>query len=74
MNNIKRNLIRLMLLATLFTQNACDLFRDAPSDSLSEESIWTTPLLLDEYTLAWYRNMNSGFSVYMPTNGLLKGM
>ncbi|MEG2181000.1 MAG: RagB/SusD family nutrient uptake outer membrane protein [Bacteroidales bacterium] len=63
-----------MLLATLFTQNACDLFRDAPSDSLSEESIWTTPLLLDEYTLAWYRNMNSGFSVYMPTNGLLKGM
>jgi hypothetical protein len=54
---------------------ACDgLFSEEPKDKLSEETIWETPMLLDEYTLPWYRNMNSGFSIYMPTSTLLKGL
>ena len=34
---------------------------------MSEKDIWTNPMLLDEYVLPWYRNMNSGFSTYVPT-------
>ena len=52
--------------AAAFT--ACDdLFRDTPVDKMSETDIWRNPMLLDEYVLPWYRNMNSGFSTYVPT-------
>ena len=44
-----------------------DLFRDTPVDKMSEKDIWKNPMLLDEYVLPWYRNMNSGFSTYVPT-------
>ena len=47
---------------------ACDdLFRDTPADKMSETDIWRNPMLLDEYVLPWYRNMNHGFSTYVPT-------
>ena len=47
---------------------ACDdLFRDTPADKMSETDIWRNPMLLDEYVLPWYRNMNNGFSTYVPT-------
>ena len=44
-----------------------DMFRDAPVDKMSETDIWRNPMLLDEYVLPWYRNMNHGFSTYVPT-------
>lgn len=47
-------------------------FRDEPNDKLSEESIWKSPLLLDEYVLPWYRNMDNGFSVFVTT--IMKGI
>ena len=46
----------------------CDnLFKDSPVDRITENDIWSNPMLLDEYGLTWYRNMNSGFSIYVPT-------
>lgn len=44
-----------------------DLFRDAPIDKMSEKDVWRNSMLLDEYVLPWYRNMNNGFSTYVPT-------
>lgn len=65
----------LMLMAGTLLLGSCDsLFRDAPNNKLSQESIWTSPLLLDEYILPWYRNMSNGYSIYMPTSSLLKSM
>lgn len=57
------------LLATGLTAlTGCDdLFRDAPVDKMSETDVWRNPMLLDEYVLPWYRNMNHGFSTYVPT-------
>lgn len=63
--------VTLIVSATIFS--GCNMFRDEPVDKLSVNSIWGNELLLDEYMLPMYRNMNDGFSVYMPTNGLLKG-
>ena len=51
---------------TVFT-GCDDMFRDAPVDKMSETDIWRNPMLLDEYVLPWYRNMNHGFSTYVPT-------
>lgn len=54
---------------------SCDgLFRDAPIDKLSEKSIPKSELLLDEYTLSWYHNMNNGFDTFMSTGWLLRNM
>lgn len=51
-----------------FTLTGCDdLFRDAPVDKMSEKDVWRNSMLLDEYILPWYRNMNNGFSTYVPT-------
>lgn len=57
------------LLATGLTAlTGCDdLFRDAPVDKMSETDVWRNSMLLDEYVLPWYRNMNHGFSTYVPT-------
>lgn len=44
-----------------------DIFRDEPNDKLSEDLIWDNPLLLDEYTAGWYRNMDSGFYTLVST-------
>ncbi len=43
------------------------LFRDVPNDKLSDETIWESPLLLDEYVLSWYRHCDSGFYTYVTT-------
>ncbi len=62
--------------AGVLTLMGCnDLFRDAPVDQISEEAIWENAMLLDEYVLPWYRNMNHGFSTYVPTTiSLIKSM
>jgi len=73
--NYKKYILSAFLLVTLFIQTGCDsIFRDEPNNKLSQKTIWGSDLLLDEYVLPLYRNMNSGFSVYMPTNSLLKGI
>lgn len=65
------NLAAISILAVGF--GGCDgLFRDEPIDKLSLETVWGSPLLLDEYTLPWYRNMSNGFSVFMPTSFLFR--
>lgn len=52
----------------VFNLTGCDdLFRDAPVDKMSEKDVWRNSMLLDEYVLPWYRNMNNGFSTYVPT-------
>ena len=46
-----------MALAAMLTLSSCNaLFDEAPEDKLTDESIWTTENLLDEYTMAWYSN------------------
>lgn len=64
-----------MAAGVLFGATSCDgLFSDAPIDKLSGVNIWGDRLLLDEYENSWYRNMSNGFSIYMPTNGLVKSL
>ena len=73
--NIFRHILLFTLAGSLLLCPACSgLFDEEPKDKLSEETIWETPMLLDEYTLPWYRNMNYGFSIYMPSTTLLKGL
>lgn len=65
----------LVLLVALFTTTSCDdLFDDNAKNKLPEDMIWGDPQLVDGYVLPWYRNMSGGFSVYMPTNTLLRGL
>ena len=63
-----------MIASVLLLGSCDDIFRDAPYNRLSQESIWADPLLLDEYVLPWYRNMSNGYSIYMPTSSWLKSM
>lgn len=65
----------ILALICLFSNVSCnDLFDDFAKNKLPEDKIWTDPQLLDEYVLPWYRNMSHGFSIYMPTGILLRGM
>lgn len=75
MQQLRKSILSFLLLGGMFTISGCDgLFRDAPYNKLSQETIWGSQLLLDEYVLPWYRNMSNGFSIYMPTSSaLLKG-
>lgn len=71
---LRKYIISFLFLGGTFGFSGCDgIFRDVPNDKLSQESIWGSQLLLDEYVLPWYRNMSNGFSVYMPSTALLKG-
>ena len=71
---LRKYIISFLFLGGMFSFSGCDgIFRDVPNDKLSQESIWGSQLLLDEYVLPWYRNMSNGFSVYMPATALLKG-
>lgn len=64
-----------MLVSTLAGTASCDsLFRDAPINEISEKSVWSNPQLLDEYENSWYRNMNCGFSTFVPSISLVKSM
>ncbi|MBQ8422848.1 MAG: RagB/SusD family nutrient uptake outer membrane protein [Coprobacter sp.] len=70
-----KNFLRITFLACLIGISlvSCDdLFESIPNDKLAEESIWSDPLLLDEYVLPWYRNMDNGFSTYVTT--IMKGI
>lgn len=72
---LRKYIVSFLIGGGIFGLSGCDgLFRDAPYNKLSQETIWGSQLLLDEYVLPWYRNMNNGFSIYMPTSSpLLKG-
>jgi hypothetical protein len=66
--DIKKYIFYGLFAASLTVPAGCDdMFRDAPVDKMSEKDIWRNPMLLDEYILPWYRNMNNGFSIYVPT-------
>ena len=58
----------------LLTASSCGdgLFEEIPNNKLAETSIWNDPLLLDEYVLPWYRDMDNGFSTYVTT--IMKGI
>ena len=72
---LRKYIVSFLICGGIFGLSGCDgLFRDAPYNKLSQETIWGSQLLLDEYVLPWYRNMSNGFSIYMPTSSsLLKG-
>ncbi len=71
---MKKFLYTILIVGSIIsTQSSCnDLFESIPNDKLAEESIWNDPLLLDEYVLPWYRNMDNGFSTYVTT--IMKGI
>lgn len=74
---LKKYILCGVVAAGLSTFAGCDdvLFRDAPVDQISDAEIWKNAMLLDEYVLPWYRNMNHGFSTYVPTTiALVKSM
>lgn len=61
-----------LALAATLCLSACDsLFDDAPQDKLTDESIWSTENLLDEYTMPWYSNMSNGWAAMMSTSSFL---
>ena len=64
--DIKKYIIYGLVAILPITSTSC-LFDDAPVDKITDNYIWETPMLLDEYILPWYRNMNDGFSTYVPT-------
>lgn len=63
------------MLTSVSAMTSCDsLFKDAPINEISENSVWGNPQLLDEYENSWYRGMSDGFSTYVPSIGLIKSM
>ena len=72
---IKKYILKGLIIASFPFMTGCDdLFKDMPVDRMSETAVWGNSMLLDEYVLPWYRNMNHGFSTYVPTTiTLLKG-
>ncbi len=72
---IKKYIALGLVVAAVPAMTSCnDLFDDSPVNKISEESTWSNSMLLDEYVNSWYRNMNSGFSTYVPSTTLLKGI
>lgn len=72
--NLKKKLyIALVSAAALLPLSSCDsMFRDLPYDKLPGDQIWSDPLLVDEYVLPWYANMDHGFSTFVTT--IMKGL
>lgn len=69
----KKYILLAIVAATVLGTTSCDdLFRDKPNDKLSENVIWGNEMLLDEYVLSWYKNMDNGFSIFVTT--MLKGL
>lgn len=64
--NIKKYIICAFVALLPLSFTSC-LFDDAPIDKITDVYVWENPMLLDEYVLPWYRNMNNGFSTYVPT-------
>ena len=68
---MKKTVISLVLTGIALT--SCNsLFRDKPNNSLAENLIWDNEMLVDEYVLPWYRNMDPGFYVFVTT--IMKGL
>lgn len=53
--------------ASVALSSCNDMFRDQPNDKLSEDIIWSNPMLVDEYVRPWYRHMDPGFYTYVTT-------
>ncbi len=73
MNKIRK--LSLTIIASLIaglTTSCDDMFRDKPNNTISEPSIWSTPMLLDEFVNAWYHEMSCGFNTFVPTTALVK--
>ncbi|MCM1518633.1 MAG: RagB/SusD family nutrient uptake outer membrane protein [Pseudoflavonifractor sp.] len=51
-----------------------DMFRDEPNDKLPDTAIWGNELLVDEYVLPWYRQMDNGFKTMVNTLSIVKGL
>lgn len=72
---MKKNNILLVLVVLVGMLSSCDtFFDDYAEDKLPEDKIWIDQQLLDGYVLPWYRGINNGFSIYMPTNALIRGL
>lgn len=73
LHNISSLLKICLTLTVAVLLSGCDgIFRDRPNDKLSSEEIWENELLVDEYILPWYRNMDNGFKTLQTT--LIKGL
>lgn len=72
MNKIKLGVACAFAMLSL---TACNkLFDDMPINKISDETTWHNSQLLDEYANSWYREMSNGFSIYVPSSALLKGI
>lgn len=73
---LKRYIVYGIIFISTLSLTSCNtLFDDAPVDKITDVHIWGNPMLLDEYVLTWYRNMNNGFSTYVPsTIALVKSL
>ncbi|MBP3839298.1 MAG: RagB/SusD family nutrient uptake outer membrane protein [Prevotella sp.] len=57
-----------MLAMSLPMMTSCnDLFDDAPINQITEGTVWTNSMQLDQYVNTWYRNMNNGFNHFIFT-------
>lgn len=76
MKQLKNRIYILLILPLLggLLSSCNHVFDDFATDKLPEDKIWTDPQLLDGYVLPWYRTMNNGFSIYLPTNALIRGL
>lgn len=75
---MKKNTIKYITvtaITAILTLTSCNsLFDDEPYNKISEETVWSNSMLLDEYVNGWYRNMSHGFKTLVPTHALLKGV
>jgi hypothetical protein len=71
--NIIRSLAKTSLLVFVaFGTISCDsLFDDMPTDKLTDEKIWSSDILLDEYTIQWYNGMSKGWNTMISTSSFL---
>jgi hypothetical protein len=72
--SFKRNIFVLLSLVVIGMTSCDSIFDDFAQDKLPEDLIWTDQQLIDGFVLPWYRNMSNGFSIYMPTNALIRGL
>lgn len=64
----------ILSLVGLSLLSGCDsMFRDEPYNKVTENVVWSNPLLLDEYVNAWYDGMSDGFNTFVfSTIGMMK--
>lgn len=59
-------------ISTMIFSGCNDIFRDAPMDKVSEQTVWSDLRLLEEYESSWYRKYDHGFSTSVFTFGFFK--